>query len=118
MQCGTTLDATSTTTNGGRPQATYTSQCGVLQDAGVSRDAHAQAIKKTIQHFKVTTHLYVRKMVKRTTAMQWTHATQYWRKTNGSSTRTLKRPNTTCHGNDQIYTALRKVKDEGPIGEQ
>ena len=69
MQCGTTLDATSTITFGGLPQATYTSQCGVLQDAGVSRDAHAQA-KKTIQHFKVTTHLYVRKMVKRTTAMQ------------------------------------------------
>ena len=46
MQCGTTLDATSTTTDGELPQATYTSQCDVLQNAGVSRDAHAQAITK------------------------------------------------------------------------
>ena len=46
MQCYTTLDATSTITNGGLPQATYTSQCGVLQDTGVSRDAHAQVITK------------------------------------------------------------------------
>ena len=46
MQCGTTLDATSTITNGELPQATYTGQCDVLQKAGVSRDAHAQAKKK------------------------------------------------------------------------
>ena len=73
MQCGTTLDATSTITDGELPQATYTSQCDVLQNAGVSRDAHAQAItKKTVQHFEVTTHLFMRKMVKSTAAITTT----------------------------------------------
>ena len=36
-----------------------------------------QSQKKSVQHFRVTTHLFMRKMVKRTTVMQWTHATQH-----------------------------------------
>ena len=104
---------------GGLPRATYASQCGVLQNAGVSRDAHAQAITKkndpTFQGHNSSVREedgqknYGNAMDARDAIL----AKDEWELHSN-----FKATNATCHGNDQTYTKLRKEKNEGPIGEQ